>query len=52
LALSRWLLVQPGVIRVFGRAELSNTPSRRALERAGFVLESSGALYAVYALSA
>ncbi len=52
LSLSRWLLAQPGVRRVLGRAELGNTPSRRALERAGFVLESSGAMYAVYVLSA
>lgn len=51
LGLSRWLLAQPGVHRVLGRAELGNTPSRRALERAGFELESSGVLFAVYALS-
>ena len=51
LGLSRWLLAQPGVRRVLGRAELGNTPSRRALERAGFVLESSGGLYAVYVLA-
>jgi RimJ/RimL family protein N-acetyltransferase len=51
IALSRWLLAQPGVRRVLGRAELGNKPSRRALERAGFVLESSGPRYAVYALS-
>jgi RimJ/RimL family protein N-acetyltransferase len=50
MALSRWLLAQPGVARVVGRAELGNTPSRKALERAGFVLESSGVLYAVYTL--
>jgi RimJ/RimL family protein N-acetyltransferase len=50
IALSRWLLAQPGVRRVLGRAELGNTPSRRALERAGFVLDSSGPRYAVYVL--
>jgi len=50
-ALSRWLLAQPPVRRVIGRVELRNTPSRRALERAGFVLESSGTLYAIYVLS-
>jgi RimJ/RimL family protein N-acetyltransferase len=49
--LSRWLLAQPGVTRVIGRAQLSNTPSRRALERAGFRLESAGPLYALYALA-
>jgi len=50
-ALSGWLLAQPGVLRVVGRVELSNTPSRRALERAGFILESSGPLYAIYVLA-
>jgi len=50
-ALSAWLLAQPDVRRVIGRVELANTPSRRALERAGFILDSSGALYAIYALS-
>lgn len=47
-ALSDWLLAQPGVSRVLGRAAVANAPSRRALQRAGFVLESAGALYAVY----
>lgn len=50
-ALSRWLLAQPGVSRVLGRVAVANAPSRRALERAGFVLESTGALYAVLARS-
>jgi RimJ/RimL family protein N-acetyltransferase len=50
-ALSHWLLAQPEVTRVLGRVELGNTPSRRALERAGFVLESAGALYAIYVLA-
>jgi RimJ/RimL family protein N-acetyltransferase len=49
--LSHWLLTQPGVSRVLGRVAVANTPSRRALEHAGFELESAGALYAVYVLS-
>jgi RimJ/RimL family protein N-acetyltransferase len=37
---SRWLLRPPGVRRVVARAVMAdNVPSRRALERAGFVLE-------------
>ncbi len=39
-ALSEWLISQPGVRRVVARGVLAdNTPSRRALENAGFVLE-------------
>jgi RimJ/RimL family protein N-acetyltransferase len=50
-ALSGWLVAQPDVRRVIGRVELANAPSRRALERAGFALESSGTLYAIYVLA-
>jgi RimJ/RimL family protein N-acetyltransferase len=40
VAASEWLLGRPGVSRVVARAVLAdNVPSRRALERAGFVLE-------------
>ena len=40
VGLSSWLLAQPGVRRVVARGVLAgNTPSRRALERAGFVCE-------------
>ena len=40
VGLSGWLLTQPGVRRVVARGVLAdNTPSRRALERAGFVCE-------------
>ena len=39
-SLSEWLISQPGVRRVVARGVLAdNTPSRRALENAGFVLE-------------
>jgi RimJ/RimL family protein N-acetyltransferase len=38
--LSQWLLGQPGVQRIVVRNVLAdNVPSRRALERAGFVIE-------------
>jgi RimJ/RimL family protein N-acetyltransferase len=40
VGLSSWLLAQPSVRRVVARGVLAdNTPSRRALERAGFVRE-------------
>ena len=40
VGLSSWLLAQPGVRRVVARGVLAgNTPSRRALERAGFACE-------------
>ena len=35
-ALTRWLLVQPGVRRVRARTHVANLPSRRVLEKAGF----------------
>jgi RimJ/RimL family protein N-acetyltransferase len=37
-ALSQWLLAHPDVRRVVAAVEPANTPSRRALERAGFAL--------------
>lgn len=52
LALSRWLLDQSEVARVCARAALDNWPSRRALERTGFWLESAGDQYARYVLDA
>ena len=49
--LSGWLLSRPGVRRVVAREVLAeNTPSRRALERAGFELERSDAGLVWYAL--
>ena len=51
-ALSEWLISQPGVRRVVARGVLAdNTPSRRALENAGFVLEKEDAGLTWYALS-
>jgi RimJ/RimL family protein N-acetyltransferase len=51
VAASRWLLARPGVRRVVARAVLAdNVPSRRALERAGFVLERSDGRRVWYAL--
>jgi len=49
--LSDWLLAQPGVTRVIGRVEPDNTASRRALERVGFALDSSGPRYLRYTRS-
>lgn len=50
--LSRWLLGQDGVRRVVARrVAVDNTPSRRALERAGFVLESADEQHGWYALA-
>ncbi len=49
---SQWLLGQPGVQRVVAREVLAdNLPSRRALERAGFVLERAEDSRVWYALS-
>lgn len=51
IAASRWLLGRPGVRRVVAREVLAdNMPSRRALERAGFVLERSEGGLVWYAL--
>ena len=50
LALSQWVLRQPGVRRVVTRVLVDNAPSRRALERAGFVLESDDGETVSYAL--
>ncbi len=52
VGLSRWLLAQDGVRRVVAsRVGADNTPSRRALERAGFVLESADEVHTWYALA-
>jgi RimJ/RimL family protein N-acetyltransferase len=51
-ALSQWLLRRPGVRRVVARGVAAdNTPSRRALERAGFRLERSDGDLVWYALA-
>lgn len=50
--LSRWLLGQAGVDRVFGRVVHDNTPSRRVMERAGFTPESADEQWVRYALVA
>jgi [ribosomal protein S5]-alanine N-acetyltransferase len=50
-ALSGWLIRAPGVRRVVARDVVAaNLPSRRALERAGFVLEREEAGLTWYAL--
>ena len=50
--LSQWLLRQPGVRRVVAReVPADNLPSRRALERAGFVVELSDERRVWYALA-
>jgi [ribosomal protein S5]-alanine N-acetyltransferase len=50
--LSRWLLDQHGIPRVVARrVAVDNAPSRRALERAGFVLESADDHHTWYALA-
>jgi RimJ/RimL family protein N-acetyltransferase len=52
VGLSSWLLEQPGVRRVVARGVLAgNTPSRRALERAGFVCERESGGLTWYALA-
>ena len=50
-AVSEWLLEQSGVAQVCAQAALNNWPSRRALERAGFRLESADAHHARYVLA-
>ena len=50
--LSRWLIEHPGVFRVVAREVLaSNIPSRRALERVGFLLEREAEGRTWYALT-
>jgi len=49
VALSGWLLRQPGVRRVVAGVQADNLPSRRALERAGFALERDGGEVVSYA---
>ena len=50
-ATSQWLLRREGVRRVVARhVAVDNLPSRRALERAGFVLENQDERYTWYAL--
>jgi RimJ/RimL family protein N-acetyltransferase len=52
-ALSQWLMEQPAVKRVVARDVLAdNAASRRALEKAGFVAESTGEGVVSYALNA
>jgi RimJ/RimL family protein N-acetyltransferase len=52
IGLSRWLLGQDHVQRVVARrVAADNTASRRALERAGFVVETSDEQHAWYALA-
>ncbi len=52
IGLSSWLLDQGDVRRVVARrVAVANTPSRRALERAGFVLESADEQHTWYALT-
>ena len=52
IGLSSWLLGQGGVHRVVARrVAVENTPSRRALERAGFILESADERHTWYALT-
>jgi RimJ/RimL family protein N-acetyltransferase len=50
IAMSEWLLGQSAVTRVCAHAALDNWPSRRALERAGFGLQSVDPHYAKYTL--
>jgi RimJ/RimL family protein N-acetyltransferase len=50
-ATSQWLLNRSGVRRVVARhVEVGNVPSRKALERAGFILEKEDERYTWYAL--
>jgi len=50
--LSQLLLGRPGIRRVVARhVPIDNVPSRRSLERAGFVLERADEEYAWYALA-
>lgn len=52
IGLSRWLLGQDSVRRVVARrVAVDNTPSRRPLERTGFVLESADKQHTWYALA-
>lgn len=51
-ATSTWLLSRDGVRRVVARyVQVGNVPSRKALERAGFVLEKEDERHTWYALS-
>jgi RimJ/RimL family protein N-acetyltransferase len=50
--LSGWLILHPKVKRVVARnVAADNTPSRRALERAGFVLEEDDGVHVAYAFA-
>jgi RimJ/RimL family protein N-acetyltransferase len=49
-ALAQIVLAQPGVRRVGAKVLLDNTPSRGALERAGFTVERTGDEYVWYSL--
>ena len=45
-----WLILHPSIHRVVARnVDARNAPSRRALERAGFVLEDDDGVYVAYA---
>ncbi len=50
-ALARELFADPAVRSLSAKVLVENIPSRRALERAGFVLEHVDAEYALYALA-
>ncbi len=50
--LAGWLILHPQITRVVTRNDAAdNTPSRRALERAGFLLESDDGVHAAYAFA-
>ncbi len=50
-SLSQWLLRAEGVARVVAAVEVRNVPSRRCLERAGFVVERADGGRVWYALA-
>ena len=50
--LAGWLILHPKINRVVARnVAADNTPSRRALERAGFLLEDDDGVHVAYAFS-
>jgi RimJ/RimL family protein N-acetyltransferase len=50
--LAGWLILHPEINRVVARnLDADNTPSRRALERAGFVLEDDDGVHVAYAFA-
>ena len=51
--LAGWLILSPAINRVVARnVDADNTPSRRALERAGFLLEDDDGVHVAYAFEA